>query len=116
PVIVIDKVTNPVTAITRAWRLTRGNAGSLFLFYFLLLLAYVVMAAVIQLALGAVLGISMMGAGGTASGMSGVALIAMGLVSGILGMAVAVLLNAILAAVHHQLAGPSADAYSDTFA
>ncbi len=114
PVIVIEKVTNPITAITRAWGLTKGSAGSLFLFYLLLLVAYLVIAAVVQLALGALLGMSMMGAG--AGVKSGASLIVMGLVAGIIGAVVAVLINAILAAVHHQLAGPSADAYSDTFA
>ncbi len=114
PVIVIEKVTNPITAITRAWGLTKGSAGSLFLFYLLLLVAYLVIAAVVQLALGALLGVSMMGAG--AGVKSGASLIVIGLVAGIIGAVVALLINAILAAVHHQLAGPSADAYSDTFA
>lgn len=114
PVIVIDKVSNPITAITRAWGLTKGSAASLFLFYLLLLVAYAVIAAVVQLALGALMGITMMGAGEAAK--SGGSLIAMGLVGGVIGAVVAVLLNAILAAVHRQLAGPSADAYNDTFA
>ena len=113
PVIVIDRVGNPVTALTRAWRLTKGSAGSLFLFYFLLLVAYLVIAMVVQMALGLLLGMGVMGAG---RAMSGGPLIALGMVSGIIGTAAAVMLNAVLAAVHRQLAGPSADAYSDTFA
>ena len=114
PVIVVDKVSNPITAITRAWGLTKGSAASLFLFYLLLLVAYAVIAAVVQLALGAVMGVTMMGAGETTK--SSGALIAMGLIGGVMGAVVAVLLNAILAAVHRQLAGPSVDAYTDTFA
>lgn len=113
PVIVIDRVGNPVTALTRAWGLTKGSAGSLFLFYFLLLVAYLVIAMVVQMALGLLLGMGVMGAG---RAMSGGPLIALGMVSGIIGTAAAVMLNAVLAAVHRQLAGPSADAYSDTFA
>ena len=113
PVIVIERVGNPVTALTRAWGLTKGSAGSLFLFYFLLLVAYLVIAIVVQMALGLLLGAGVMGAG---RAMSGGPLIALGMVSGIIGTAAAVLLNAVLAAVHRQLAGPSADAYGDTFA
>ncbi len=113
PVIVIDRVGNPITALSRAWGLTKGCAGSLFLFYFLLLVAYLVIAMVVQMALGLLLGVGIMGAG---RAMSGGPLIALGMVSGIIGTAAAVMLNAVLAAVHRQLAGPSADAYSDTFA
>ena len=113
PVIVIERVGNPVTALTRAWGLTKGSAGSLFLFYFLLLVAYLVIAIVVQMALGLLLGMGVMGAG---RAMSGGPLIALGMVSGIIGTAAAVMLNAVLAAVHRQLAGPSADAYGDTFA
>lgn len=115
PVIVIEGVTNPITAITRTWGLTKGNSGRLFLFYFLLMLGYLVIGLVVGIVLGAILGVGMMAAGGTAASLSGGALIAQGIISGLLGMVVAVLINAILAAIHRQLAGPSTDAISDTF-
>jgi hypothetical protein len=105
PVIIIERVTNPLAAINRAWALTLGHVGRLLAFYLLLLIGYVIIALVVQLALGALLGVSMM-AGGMAA-LSGNNLIVMGLVSGLIGLVVAVLANAILAAVHRQLTTPA---------
>ena len=42
PVIAIDKVHNPFTALARSWRLTKGNSFRLFLFYLLLFIVYLV--------------------------------------------------------------------------
>jgi membrane-anchored glycerophosphoryl diester phosphodiesterase (GDPDase) len=105
PVIAIDKVFNPVTVLTRSWRLTKGNSFRLFLFYLLLFIVYIVIAAVI----GAVVGALTLVLGPAA------ALTANGIVSGILSAAITVVFVAVVAAVHRQLSGPSAEAVSQTF-
>jgi hypothetical protein len=106
PVIIIERVTNPLAAIKRAWALTLGNVGRILAFYLLLLIGYVIIALVVQLGLGAVLGVSMMAGKGMAA-LSGNNLIVMGLVSGLISLVVAVLVNAILAAIHRQLTTPA---------
>ena len=113
PVIVIERVMNPATALTRSWQLTKGNSFRIFLFYLLLAIAYLVVAIVVFVALGSLFGIGQMAVGAAPPGSA--ALIGMGLLSGVLGAVVAMYLNAILAAVHRQLSGPSADAISQTF-
>ena len=105
PVIAIDKVHNPITVLTRSWGLTKGNSFRLFLFYLLLFIAYIVIAAVVSLVVGAT---------ALALGES-TALLVNGIVSGILGAIATVVFVAVLAAVHRQLAGPSAAAVSATF-
>lgn len=105
PVIAIDKVFNPVTVLTRSWRLTKGNSVRLFLFYLLLVIVYIVISAVI----GAVLGALSLALGPSAS------LTVSGIVSGVLGAAVTVVFVAVVAAAHRQLSGPSPEAVSETF-
>ena len=105
PVIAIDKVFNPVTVLTRSWKLTKGNSVRLFLFYLLLIIVYIVAAMV----LGAVLGALTLALGPS------VALTANAIVSGLLSAVVTVVFVAVFAAVHRQLSGPSAAAVSQTF-
>ena len=105
PVIAIDKVFNPVTVLTRSWRLTKGNSFRLFLFYLLLIIVYIVVAAV----LGAVIGALTLALGPSA------ALTANGILSGLLSAVITVVFVAVIAAVHRQLSGPSAAAVSRTF-
>jgi hypothetical protein len=107
PVIVIDKVLNPFAALTRAWQLTRGNSFRIFLFYMLLALVYLVVATVFGG--GIVLIATLAGGEGTLS------LVITALVSGLLGAAASLILTAILAAIHRQLAGPSPEALGTTF-
>jgi hypothetical protein len=104
-VIAIDKVGNPIAAMTRSWQLTKGNSFRLFLFFLLLGLVYIVIAAVIGMVLGA-----LMLALGTST-----ALLVNGVISGILSAIVTVVFVAVIAAIHRQLAGPSAAAVSETF-
>ena len=107
PVIVIEKVLNPFAALTRSWRLTRGNSFRLFLFYLLLVLVYLVIATVFG---GGIMLIATLAAGeGTLS------LVVTALVSGLFGAAASLLITAILAAIHRQLAGPSAESLGATF-
>ena len=49
PVIAIDGVLNPIEALKRSWRLTKGNSLRIFFFYALLMIAYFVISAVIGL-------------------------------------------------------------------
>lgn len=113
PVIVIERMSNPVTALARSWRLTKGNSLRLFGFYALLFIGYIVTSLVVISVLGALLGISQFTAASLIPGSA--ALIAMGLVSGLIGAAVSVLFSGILASIHRQLAGPSAGAIAETF-
>ena len=107
PVIVIDKVLNPFAALTRSWRLTRGNSFRIFLFYLLLALIYLVVATVFG---GGIVLIATLAAGeGTLS------LVITAVVSGLLGAAASLILTAILAAIHRQLAGSSPEALGATF-
>jgi uncharacterized membrane protein len=105
PVIAIDKVFNPITVLTRSWRLTKGNSFRLFLFYVLLFIVYIVVAMV----LGALVGALTLALGPSA------ALTANGIISGLLSAVITVVFVAVIAAVHRQLSGPSAAAAGQTF-
>lgn len=49
PVIAVDGVLNPIEALKRSWKLTKGNSLRIFFFYALLMIAYFVISAVIGL-------------------------------------------------------------------
>jgi hypothetical protein len=115
PVIVIDRVFNPLAALVRSWRLTRGHSVRLFFFYLLLLIAYLVIAIVFGLVLSVFVGGGMAAMTGGAAQTGAGALLAMSLVSGLMGAAASVLLTAILAAIHHQLRGAPPETVSATF-
>ena len=103
PVVAIERVANPLTAIGRSWRLTKGNTLRLFLFLLMLLIAVTVVAIVISLVLGLILAL----AGAE------IALIGNALVSGLINAIFYVIFLAVLAAIHRQLAGPSAEVVVD---
>ena len=107
PVIVIDNVHNPMAALVRSWRLTKGNSMRLLLFYLLLGIAYLVIVMVIGMVSMALVALI--------AGQGKVSLLIGGLVSGIIGAAASALFAAILAAIHRQLAGPSPEAIGATF-
>lgn len=113
PVIVIDRISNPVAALARSWRLTRGNSLRLFGFYLLLGIGYSVLALVAVSVVAAFMGMGQIASGGLAQGSA--ALIALGLVSGVVGAAVSVVFSGILASIHRQLSGPSTGAIAETF-
>ncbi|MEP7221552.1 MAG: lipoyltransferase [Novosphingobium sp.] len=114
PVIVVDGVRNPVAALRRSWQLVSGNSLRVFAFYMLLAIGYSVVSMVFFLVLAALFGAGQLAGGLPKSGTG--AMIALGLVSGVVGTAVSVMFTAIIAAIHRQLAGPSADVYGETFA
>ena len=105
PVIAIERETNPLTALGRSWRLTKGNSVRLFFFMVLLLIAIVVIGGVVSMVVGLVFALF----GATA------ALIGQAIVSGLLNAIWVVLFLAVLAAIHHQLAGPSTKTVRETF-
>lgn len=102
PVIVVDKVANPVRALGRSWALTKGNSIRLFVFYLLLFVALVVIALVIGLVAG-ILG----------------ALTSPVLVSSLFNAAInaiaIVVFVAVIAAIHRQLSGGPAETPGETF-
>jgi len=106
PVIVIEGVRNPIAALQRSWRLTKGNSLRLFGFYFILLICIFVVMAVF--AMFSSLFIALLGEG-TAG------LLVAGILNGVISAAFAVLGVGILSAVHRQLAGPTPQTVSETF-
>ncbi|MCB2067331.1 MAG: glycerophosphoryl diester phosphodiesterase membrane domain-containing protein [Erythrobacter sp.] len=116
PVIVVEGVTNPITAIQRSWRLTAGNV----LRIFLVLLAFSVLVVVIIFLLFALMGGSMMGLGGMAAsggagsvGAMGAGFLLIMLVFVILGALMAIVMASFMACLHAALAGP--EAVAETF-
>ena len=106
PVVAVERVYNPVAALKRSWMLTRGNTGRLALFLGLIVL-------VVLVALGASVGIL----GSLVSVMGGAewGKIASAAITSALSAVMMVYLAAVLAAIHRQLAGPSAADLSSTF-
>ena len=104
-VMATEQVLNPVKAIDRSWRLTKGNSVRIFLFYVLLFVVLIVVAIVVSIIAGllaALLGGQM-------------AIVANGIVSAAVNSAWVALFVAVLAAVHHQLAGPPLADIAETF-
>lgn len=100
PVIAIEGLNNPVTALVRAFALTRGNAAQVLLFYFLLIAAFVIGSMVLEVGFG--LAAHLIG------GAEAQKLVA-GFVSSVLQGAMAAYVAATLASGYRQLAGePSA--------
>lgn len=100
PVIVVERIANPVRALGRSWALTKGNSVRLFLFYLLLLIALLVIAIVIGLVVGLL---------GALAGPSSASLLGAIVNSGINALGIAIYL-AVLAAIHRQLSGGSPEA------
>lgn len=106
PVIVIEGLHRPFAALQRSWRMTGGATLRLLAFYVMLAVAYMV----ITIAFSALLNLvsAVMGTGESFVLLSGA-------ISGVIGALTSIVLTAILAAVHRQLAGPSIGAISETF-
>ncbi|MBS1239991.1 MAG: hypothetical protein H6R45_697 [Proteobacteria bacterium] len=106
PVIAIEKLMNPIAIIRRSWALTKGNSLRLLLFYFLLGLVYVVASVVVGAVVG--LGLTLLGDGTVFQ-------VGNGILTGLVGAAGTMVFTVVIAAVHRQLAGPSAGNISQTF-
>lgn len=100
PVIVSEKVLNPVSAMVRSWQLTGGNALRIIGFFALLLIAYFVASAFVSLVFGLLFYM-----GGDTVREFGNALV--GAFTNAVGIA---LMAAAIAAVHRQLAGGGSEA------
>lgn len=105
PAIAVDGIRNPIQAIARSWGLTKGNSLRLFLYYFLLLVATMVVLMLATLVLGVVFA----AIGGQ------VELIGNGIVASLVNAGFVVIFLAVLAGVHRQLAGERPEELSETF-
>ena len=103
--LVKEGVANPVTALQRSWRMTKGNSFRLFAFYFLLVIALLVLMMVISLVVGLVL--ALFGPGAQTFGSA--------LMGSLMNALWATIFLAVLAAVHDQLGGTSKAHISETF-
>jgi hypothetical protein len=106
PVVAVEGVRNPIAALVRSWRLTAGNVGRIALFYLLIAVAFIVIVMIVSLLSGIVIALVTKG---------DIMVGAQQLVKSMLGAALTVYLVAILAAVHRQVAGPSANGAVATF-
>lgn len=104
-IIATERVLNPIKALTRSWQLTKGNSVRIFLFYVLLFVVLFVVALVVSLVVGLI--VALLGTAG--------ALWGNGILSSAVNSVWVVLFVAILASIHHQLAGPSDAGLAETF-
>lgn len=106
PVIAVENERNPIKALKRSWALTERNAARIGLFYLLVGVAFLVVIMVISLIVGIPLQLL---------ANEHVIRVVGGVISSALNAAIALYFVAIIAAVHRQLAGPSAEAVSVPF-
>lgn len=106
PVVVVERIRNPIAALRRSWSLSRGNTGRIALFLILVIVAFLVVMVIVMAVIGVILALTLGG--------SGAKTIA-ALFSSALGAVLTLYLMAILAAIHRQLAGPSSEAVSKPF-
>lgn len=106
PVIMIDRLRNPVEILRRSWALTQGNVGPMLLFLFLLILAMVVIGAVA----GGIVGIVLALVGGAEAVRIGSAA-----VSALVGAGMTLVIVASFVSMHRQLAGTRPDEASAAF-
>ena len=108
PVVAIDDVRNPITAIGNAWRMTGGNVLRLVLVYLLVL---VVMGVLFMVLSALTLGSFNPGAAPSLGNMVG-----FGVLMLVYGLTVGLYFLALVAAIHRQLADTSVSAVEETFA
>jgi hypothetical protein len=106
PIVAVERVRNPVIALQRSWRLTKGNSVRIGLFYLLLLIVFMVLIGVITIVVGIVLAM-------VASAETG--RIAGAVVSSAITAVMTLYFVAVIATVHRQLAGPSPEAAGAPF-
>lgn len=105
PVIAVDGIRNPITALGRSWRLTKGNSLRIAAFLVLLFVTIGIIAALVTGILGLVL--SALG--------SQLASIGNGVVSAAVNSGLSVIFLVVIAAIHRQLAGQSPEGLAATF-
>ncbi|MCH2488119.1 MAG: glycerophosphoryl diester phosphodiesterase membrane domain-containing protein [Erythrobacter sp.] len=97
PVIAIERTTNPIAALRRSWRLTKGNSGRLLLFILLLIVAFGIVSAILSLIFGFVF----------ALGGEHIALVGNAIVASLINAGIACIIYAVLASLHHRFAAPT---------
>ncbi len=106
PVVAVEHTYNPIRAIERSWQLTRGNAGRLLVFLMLLALVIVIVMSALVAVTGTAAAMVM--------GPEG-AKVTSAVITSVMAAGFSLYMAAILAAIHRQLAGPSAADISATF-
>ncbi|OBV11270.1 glycerophosphoryl diester phosphodiesterase membrane domain-containing protein [Erythrobacter dokdonensis] len=105
PVIAIDGERNPLAAMGRSWRLTKGNSLRILIFLMLLFVTIAIIGGLVA----AVLTLILSAFGGS------VASIGIGLVNAAVNTIVTVIFLVVIAAIHRQLAGTTPERLSETF-
>lgn len=106
PVVAVEKERNPLHALRRSWELTKGNGLRIGLFYMLVAIAFGVAITVAM----ALIGVLLVLVAGPETGRDIAAVFSSGMTAIMM-----LYFISMLAAIHRQLAGPSADAISSTF-
>ncbi len=106
PVIVLEGVGNPFTALKRSWQITGPKQWPVLGFWAVLFIAYFVISILVAGVFGVIAAL--------ASGATGSALI-LGMFNGLLAMAVGMLVCGLTVAMYGQLAGPTKENVSETF-
>ena len=106
PVIAVEGIRNPLTAMTRSWRLTEGNFWRIFSFVMLIVILFVVVVGIVMMVVGLILAIATSGE---------TQRIIAAVFSSALGAVGVVYFAGVLAAIHRQLGGPAAAELSATF-
>ncbi|MEM9501413.1 MAG: glycerophosphoryl diester phosphodiesterase membrane domain-containing protein [Pseudomonadota bacterium] len=104
-VVVIEKQLNPIKALKGSWELTKGNSFRIFLFFFLITIAAIVIGIVTFLILGLILA----AIGGQVQ-VIGSAVFISAVVAAYYAIS-----YALQAAIYRQLSGPSNEAMAETF-
>lgn len=106
PVIAIEGTLNPLTAMLRSWRLTKGNFWRLFGFLLLIVILFAVVVGIAMMIVGLVLALATSGEPQR---------IIAAVFSSALGAVGVVYFAGVISAIHRQLAGPATADLSATF-
>lgn len=105
PVIAVDEELNPLAALARSWRLTKGNSLRIFIFVALLFVTITIITGLVS----GILALILSAFGGA------IETIGRGLLNALVNALVGVIFLVVLAAIHRQLAGASPERLSETF-
>lgn len=106
PIMAIEDILNPITAMSRSWNLIKGNTRYIALFVILLVVALLVLSLVIGLVASVV--VALLPAGS-------IALWANALIEAFIGAIITTVSLAIYAAIHRQFTGGALENIGDTF-
>ena len=106
PVIAVEGVRNPLSAMIRSWRLTQGNFWRILAFLLLILILFAVVVGILMMIVGLILALVSSGEPQR---------IVAAVFSSALGAVGVVYFAGVIAAIHRQLGGPAAADLSATF-